>query len=194
LPVSLIDRREAGKSFFRCSESFYDFICTVESVYLANLTLKMMLAHAGGSLCSAINNGVVNNKEIREKFAELAETATIDDEEQRNDIFAFLMERYVNMRGRWFVKIMKGQQGVKNILDNAATRKKVASAVACSQAAAAARKDTDDSAARDATTSSTEQQLYAGVENTLMDAVEDDEIIDCSNEHRVETEEAKEME
>mmetsp|Transcript_33227 Transcript_33227/g.72858 ORF Transcript_33227/g.72858 Transcript_33227/m.72858 type:complete len:97 (+) Transcript_33227:151-441(+) len=48
--------------------------------YLANVMLNMILPHADDSLCKAINEEIVDSKGIKEKFAELAETATIVDE------------------------------------------------------------------------------------------------------------------
>ncbi len=39
LPMSLVDRRKRKSSVY-CSRDYFEFICFVESVYLANLSLK----------------------------------------------------------------------------------------------------------------------------------------------------------
>jgi hypothetical protein len=43
IPTSLVKRRQRG-SLMYCTQQYFDFICFVESVYLANLSLEMMVA------------------------------------------------------------------------------------------------------------------------------------------------------
>jgi hypothetical protein len=43
LPTSLVKRRKHRALVF-CTQEYFDFVCFVKSIFLANLTLKMMLA------------------------------------------------------------------------------------------------------------------------------------------------------
>ncbi len=43
LPTSLVERRKR-RALVYCTREYFDFICLVETIYLANLMLKMMLA------------------------------------------------------------------------------------------------------------------------------------------------------
>ena len=49
LPTSLVERRTWWSLFF-CTCKYFDFICRVESIFLANLMLKMMLAYSNGDI------------------------------------------------------------------------------------------------------------------------------------------------
>jgi hypothetical protein len=49
LPTSLVDRRQRGSSMY-CTQQYFDFIRFVESVYLANLLLEMMVAYNDGNI------------------------------------------------------------------------------------------------------------------------------------------------
>ena len=53
LPTSLVERRKRRVSVY-CSRMYFDFVCFVESTYLANLTLKMMMAYNDGDSISKI--------------------------------------------------------------------------------------------------------------------------------------------
>jgi hypothetical protein len=50
LPTSLIDRWKHNLLSVYCSHDYFVFICFVKSVYLANLSLKMMMAYADGDI------------------------------------------------------------------------------------------------------------------------------------------------
>jgi hypothetical protein len=45
LPTSLVERRKWWALVF-CTHSYFDFICHIESIFLANIMLKMMLAYS----------------------------------------------------------------------------------------------------------------------------------------------------
>jgi hypothetical protein len=60
LPTDLVDRRQRGSSMY-CTQQYFDFICFVESIYLANLTLDMMMAHNGGTIISVIKSSILSS-------------------------------------------------------------------------------------------------------------------------------------
>jgi len=49
LPSSVVERRKRKSKMF-CTKGYFEFICFLESIFLANLTLEMMLAYADGDL------------------------------------------------------------------------------------------------------------------------------------------------
>jgi len=49
LPTSLVERRKHRASVY-CTQEYFYFICVIESIYLANLMLKMMLAYNDGDI------------------------------------------------------------------------------------------------------------------------------------------------
>jgi len=60
LPTSLVERRKRRASVY-CSREYFDFVCFVESTYLANLTLKMMMAYNDGDTISKIKFGILSH-------------------------------------------------------------------------------------------------------------------------------------
>ena len=44
-------------------------ICVIESVYLANLTLKMMLAYNNGDIVAKIKLGILSYNDTRNRFS-----------------------------------------------------------------------------------------------------------------------------
>eukprot|EP00978_Attheya_sp_CCMP212_P003693 scaffold7769_cov53-Attheya_sp.AAC.8 len=88
------------------------------------------------------------------------------DKSVRCDVLGFVMQHYVNMRGRWFMKIMKGHQKIDQgdaVMKNGATWTRVAAAAACSKAKGTAGKEN-------------EQEKYLEAKQNLVDAVDDDQI------------------
>lgn len=108
----------------------------VESVFLKNLTLSMMVAYDKGDLIIAIGDAILGRDEIRSKFDDLAEEAGIDDGAQRKELFEYVINLFTGMRGRWFIKTVRGQESAQSIFSKAATRKKVANATDVSKARA----------------------------------------------------------
>ena len=49
LPTSLMERRKR-RALVYCTREYFYFICVIESIYLANLTLQMMLAYNDGDI------------------------------------------------------------------------------------------------------------------------------------------------
>ncbi len=100
LPTSLVERRKQ-KSLVYCTQQHFEFICFVESVYLVNLSLKMMLAYKDGNIISIIKTSILSNNGAWERFDALFLSDVVECECQC--VMAFIMERYANMRGTFFV-------------------------------------------------------------------------------------------
>ena len=109
LPSSLVELRRKKKLFF-VTESYFDFIRFIESIYLHNLTLKMMMAHSNGDLAGTIHDAIITNETVHARFSLLFPDGSSIDEGDRPDILSFVLERYVHMRGCWFVRYMKKSQ------------------------------------------------------------------------------------
>ena len=74
LPTSLVDRRKKKRGAkMYCSKQFYDFICLLESVYLNNLNLEMMMAHPSGGLVHKIKEKILLSETVLSKMQLLCE-------------------------------------------------------------------------------------------------------------------------
>ena len=63
LPTRLVDKRKRRRgSKIYCSSDFYNFISFVESTFLNNLTLEIMMAYSNGDLVYAIKCHLTKNK------------------------------------------------------------------------------------------------------------------------------------
>ncbi len=132
LPTSLVDRRK-HKPLVYCLRAYFEFICFVENAFLANLSLKMMLAYNDRDIISQIKISILGNESAMERFAEMSGINV--DTCQCQQLMAYILERYANMRGTFFVRHLKGNRGdqIKKLAESQATRTKVANAVVCSQ-------------------------------------------------------------
>jgi hypothetical protein len=93
----------------------------------------MMLAYVDGDIISQIEISILGNERAMERFAAMS---GIDlDTCQCQQLMAYILERYANMRGTFFVRHLKGNSGdqIKKLAESQATRTKVANAVVCSQ-------------------------------------------------------------
>jgi hypothetical protein len=111
------------------SHNYFVFICFIESVYLANLFLKMMMAYTDGDIISQIKQSILANERAKEIFTSLSGL------DKCQYLMDYILERYANMRGTFFVRFLKGNSGnqVKKLAESPATRTKVANAVVCAQ-------------------------------------------------------------
>ena len=107
LPTSLVERMKRRASVY-CSREYFDFVCFVESTYFANLTLKMMMAYNDGDIISKIKFRILSHDDLRDRFSCLSGS---DNEDDNHLLLAYIMERYVNMQGTYFVKHLKGNSG-----------------------------------------------------------------------------------
>jgi hypothetical protein len=67
LPTSLVERRKRQASVF-CTHGYFDFIYCIESIFLANLMLKMMLAYSDGDIVTRIKTSILSHNKIRIKI------------------------------------------------------------------------------------------------------------------------------
>ena len=98
------------KKLYFASKAYFDFIMFIESVYIKNLTLKMMMAHSDGDLVKAINDAILSSDTVREKFWSIFQCDESVTEDDKKSILEYIAERYVHMRGCWFVKFIKNNR------------------------------------------------------------------------------------
>jgi len=139
LPVSLVLKR-TNRSLLFCSPEYFKFICFVESVYLDNLTLEMLVGHPEGNIIQVIKSFVLGSdialKQINDLCSDDENSCSIEDNML---ILKYIMDRYANMRGTYFVKFLSGTRKVSATDTQVAsltTRTKVLSTVASSKAGA----------------------------------------------------------
>ncbi len=127
LPTSLVERRKRRASAFY-SSGYFDFICCIESIFLAVLMLKMMLAHSNGDIVTRINTSILSHNEMRERISFLLGS---DNEADNQLLLTYIIERYANIQGTYFVRHLKGNSGnqIQKLADSQATRTKVAHTV-----------------------------------------------------------------
>ena len=127
LPTSLVEKRKRRASVY-CSRKYFGFICLIESIFLANLTLKMMLAYNDGNIVAKIKESILSHDGMRDQFSSLAGS---DNDVDNQLILSYIIERYANMRGAYFVRHLKGNSGnqIQKLADSQATRTKVVHAV-----------------------------------------------------------------
>ena len=148
LPTSLVERRKKKKgAIMYCTQQFYDFVSFIESIYLNNLNLEMMMAHASGDLIHEIKEKILVSDAVTSKFSlfcDLGEVAV--DGKTAKRLIEYIAIKYANMRGTFFVKHMNatGNRDVSNLVDSQATRTRVVNAVACSKAVGEVKKMNDD--------------------------------------------------
>ena len=117
LPTGLVERRKRRSAKICCSEEYFKFICFVESVYLSNLTLQKMRAYYDGYIVDKIKINMLANDIALDKFKCLCnnESCSEFDDNSIKRVMKYMMERYANMRGTFFVRHLKGN-GSGNIV------------------------------------------------------------------------------
>ena len=141
LPISIIEKRKRKSAKVYCSEEYFDFICYVESVYLSNLSLKMMRAYADGNIIDIIRSGLLSNDTVIQKFSLLFQNPSCCSmsEDEKPEILKYLMDRYANMRGTFFAHCLKknnNKSTVDILAEKQATRTNVSNAVVTAKAVA----------------------------------------------------------
>jgi hypothetical protein len=68
LLTSLVERRKRQESVF-CTHGYFNFICCIETIFLANLTLKMMMVDSNGDIITRIKTSILSHNEMREESA-----------------------------------------------------------------------------------------------------------------------------
>jgi hypothetical protein len=65
-----------------CTQQYFEFICFVDSVYLANLSLKMTLVYKDGNVISIIKMSTLSNNGARYIFDALFLSDVVECERQ----------------------------------------------------------------------------------------------------------------
>lgn len=186
LPIGLVLRRRRRASMF-CTAKFYHFISFVESVYVSNLTLDMMMAHADGDVIGEIKSQVLQSATAVKKFMEVCNCTANDDEdaaelftdEEIKALLDYVMTRFANMRGAYFVKYLRGTQSSSagKLAGTQATRTRLVGSVAASSTNAKRGAKTEqvvDSAepvvepVDESAPIDEEKTLWAGVEDSVL--------------------------
>jgi hypothetical protein len=93
LPTSLVERRKR-RALVYCTREYFDFLCRIESIFLANLTLKMMLAYSDGDIVTRIKTSILSHNEMRGKISFLLGS---DNNAENQLLLTYIVERYANM-------------------------------------------------------------------------------------------------
>ena len=109
LPCELVEMRQK-KSLYFPNKQYFQFIRLVESIYVHNLTVSLMMAYVDGDLMQAIDAKIRSCDEVLTKFSNLFPAGDTASEADRIDIMNYVLERYIKMRGCWFVKYIKTSQ------------------------------------------------------------------------------------
>ena len=104
LPISVVARQKGWPR----SQGYFDFVLFVESTYLANMTLEMMMAYVEGDLVHEIKSAMILSDVVTSKFDRLFDDDDTLNCDNKNEILKYVLERYASMRGTYFVKHLKG--------------------------------------------------------------------------------------
>ena len=87
-----------------------------------------MLTYNDGNIVAKIKESILSQDGMRDRFSSLAGS---DNNVDNQLILPYIIERYANMRGTYFVRHLKGNSGnqIQKLADSQATRTKVAHAV-----------------------------------------------------------------
>ena len=125
LPVSLVTKRRTRALLFSSSD-YFDLMCFVESVDVDNLSLEMMMGRPEGKSMQVVKLHLLKSSEVLLKFDGLCGNGCYSSEEKQL-LIKYIMDRYANMRGTYFVKYMSSIRGAS------ATDAQVASLATCTK-------------------------------------------------------------
>eukprot|EP00986_Skeletonema_menzelii_P017931 scaffold22977_cov154-Skeletonema_menzelii.AAC.2 len=208
LPYTLVQMREKRRLFY-VSKEYFDFICLLESTYVKNLTMNMLMAYNDGNLLQTIDCAIYTSEFVRQRFFKLFDDRSSmdnqteeeecemgqdedetdannsnsngeddgdsdDNEEGQNlsdrlEVLRFILDRYIRMRGCWFVKALRDNEGEKSLgekkLATAPTNMKVAHLAAQSKKVAEALR----AAAQDKTTNERDEEVWNLAAEAVLD-------------------------
>ncbi len=81
------------------TREYFDFICLVESINLANLTLKMMLAYNNGNIVTMIKTSMLLHEATKNSFFCLS--GSMNDNNNKL-LLTYIIEKYVIYVGKIF--------------------------------------------------------------------------------------------
>ena len=70
LPTSIVERRKRFEKTF-CTQQYFELICFVESTFISNLNLKMMMAYDDGDLVHGIKTQMLTSQPTITKFNDI---------------------------------------------------------------------------------------------------------------------------
>lgn len=127
----------------RPSKEFFQFILRIETIYIQNLTIDMMLSHYEGDLLQEIARSIETDSSVMSQFRMMAAGMDLPDN-LLDEILTYVLTKFARMRGNWFMKALSGQASVSHkAVAQMATRKNVAAVSAAASAASAARRKAD---------------------------------------------------
>ena len=116
MPVSLVLKRN-NQSLLFCSSEYFKFICFVESVYLDKLTLEILVGHHEGNIIQIIKSFILGSDIVLKKINGLySNDENVYLTKETVLILKYIMDRYANIRGTYFVKLLSSAQ--KCIISN----------------------------------------------------------------------------
>jgi hypothetical protein len=120
LPTSLVER-QTWRAPVYCTRKYFDFICLVESIYLTNLMLKMMLAYNDGNIVNVIKTSILLHKATMDSFPVCLVA---------NMMTTLHFSCCISLQRTYFVEHLKGNSGnqLQKLADCQVTRTKVAHA------------------------------------------------------------------
>lgn len=104
LSMSLVERKKRQVLVYY-THNYFDFVCLFESICLANLMLKMMLAYNNGDIVVWTKTSILSREATLGRFSSLPGSSNDGD---NRFLLAYIVERYANMQGTIFVRHVKG--------------------------------------------------------------------------------------
>ena len=110
----------------------------------------MMMAYDDGDLVHEIKTQMLTSHLTITEFNGLWNKDEKLSGEETEQVIKYIVERYMNMRGTYFVKFLKGtgNGSVDRLVDSQATRAKVVDAIAHTKAVADAKSEDDENEIR----------------------------------------------
>ena len=93
--MSLVERKKRRVSVY-CTHNYFDFVCLVESIFLANPMVEMMLAHNNGDIVAWIKTSILTCKSTLGRFSSLPGSSSDEDD-------TFLLAYIVEICGEQFL-------------------------------------------------------------------------------------------
>ena len=93
LSARLIEKRNMKRGVkIYCKNNYLEIICVVESTYLNNLILKMLMWYARGNLVHAIKGHLLKDKLVFRNFMKSCRNNTVNSEEGSRNIIKYILK------------------------------------------------------------------------------------------------------
>jgi hypothetical protein len=127
-----------------------------------------MLAYNNGDIVAAIKDSILSNSSAQAKFTALVNCNV--DQSDCLELMAYILDRYANMRGTYFIHHIKGNVGGNHAMHWAkkqTIRSKVATAVYCAKISGHGIENDDDNESEEV------KQLWDSAASSVIEAIED---------------------